>query len=108
PGYLAPEAVLASEAPPSPAADVHGLAAVGYALLVGTPPAAGCDVLETLARAATEPPRPRDLGVDLPPALDGALLEGLARDPAARPTARDLDRRFAFAEAALGLGGSSR
>lgn len=104
PGYLAPEAVLAGHGVPTPAADVYGLAAVGYALLTGRPPAVGGDVLESLARAARPPMRPSDLGVDLPPPLEAALLEALAPEPRSRPTARAFERTLAFARASLGLG----
>ena len=104
PGYLAPEAILGGQAPLTPAVDVYGLGAVGYALFTGRPPAAGQDVLEALAQAAAPTPRPRDLGVDLPPPLEAALLEALAPEPRARPNARQLERNLAFAEASLGLG----
>lgn len=105
PGYLAPEAVLVGPGALSPASDVYGLAAVGYAALTGRPPAAGADVLEVLARSAAPPPRPRDLGVDLPPPLESVLLEALAPEPRARPSARALERGLLFAQASLGLGG---
>jgi len=107
PGFLAPEAILAGQAPLTPAADVYGLAAVGYALFTGRPPAAGEDVLEALARAATPPARPRELGVELPPPLEAVLLEALAPEPRARPSARQLEHNLAFAEASLALGGES-
>jgi hypothetical protein len=104
PGYVAPEVVLGGPRAASPATDVYGLAAVGYALLTGRAPAEGEDVLETLAGAQVPPPRPADLGLALPPALESALLEGLWPDPARRPTAHAFARALAFAEAALGVG----
>ena len=107
PGYLAPEAILGGQAPLTPAVDVYGLAAVGYALFTGRPPAAGQDVLEVLAQAAAPTTRPRDLGVDLPPPLEAALLEALAPEPRTRPNARQLEHNLAFAEASLGLGDGS-
>ncbi len=107
PGYLAPEAILGGQAPLTPAVDVYGLAAVGYALFTGRPPATGQDVLEALAQAAAPATRPRDLGVDLPPPLEAALLEALAPEPRSRPNARQLERNLAFAEASLGLGDDS-
>jgi serine/threonine-protein kinase len=107
PGYLAPEAVLAGGAPLTQAVDVYGLAAVGYALFTGRPPATGHDLLEALAQAAAPPTRPRDLGVDLPPPLEAALLSALAPEPRARPSARRFERNLAFAEASLGLGGDA-
>ena len=52
PGYVAPEEVVQGSSAVTQAVDVYGLAAVGFALLAGTPPAQGADLLDTLARAA--------------------------------------------------------
>ena len=103
PGYVAPEAVLAGGAQPSLAADVYGLAALGYALLTGRAPAAGGDVLETLAQAAATPTRPSDLGVELPQGLEAVLMRALDREPGARPRAPQLVRALTQAAAELGL-----
>ncbi len=105
PGYVAPEGVLAGGPPATTAADVYGLAAVGYALLAGRPPAEGEDVLETLALAARAPPPPSTLGVEVPPVLERLLLEALSADPAARPGAAALAERLAGLEDALAVGG---
>lgn len=103
PGFVAPEAVLAGMAQPTPAADVYGLAALAYALLTGRPPAAGGDVLETLAQAGATPTRPSDLGVDLPAGLEDVLMHALNRDPGVRPRAPQLVRVLTRAATELGL-----
>ena len=103
PGYVAPEAVLAGRAQPTRPADVYGLAALGYALLTGRAPAAGGDVLETLAQAAATPTRPSDMGVELPRGLEEMLMRGLVREPAVRPSAAQLVRALTKAAKALGL-----
>jgi serine/threonine protein kinase len=94
PGFVAPEEVLEGTPTIRPAVDVYGLCAVAFALLTGRPPADGADVLETVARSAKPPPRPRDLGVEVPEPLEDLLAEGLAGDPAQRPSAADLARRL--------------
>lgn len=105
PGFVAPEEVIAGTGIVGPPVDCYGLAAVGYALLTGRPPAEGEDVLERLAGAARPAPAPRDLGVDLPQVLESVLLDALSQDPAERPTAGGLLRAAEFAAAQLGLGG---
>jgi serine/threonine protein kinase len=104
PGFIAPEEILEGRSAVSPAVDVYGLAAVGYALLTGRPPALGDDVLSTLSEALREPPRPRDLGVAVPEALEAVLLEGLAADPAARPDAAAFASALEFVGVQVGLG----
>jgi hypothetical protein len=103
PGFVAPEEVLEGSPTLAPAVDVYGLAAVAFALLTGRPPASGADVLETVARSAKAPPRPRDLGVDVPPEVEDLVAEGLASDPAARPSALAFARRLDALRAALGM-----
>ena len=87
PGYVAPELVLADGGPATRAADIYGLSAVGYALLTGTPPVQGRDLLDTLAQAGRMPPRLQDMGITVSPTLEGLLFQGLLPDPAARPDA---------------------
>lgn len=87
PGYVAPEEVVQGREALSCAVDVYGLGAVAYALLVGTPPARGDDLLATLGGALRPPPAPSELGIDLPEALDSVVMDCLSPDPAARPEA---------------------
>ncbi len=89
-GYVAPEEVLEGPVAVSPAVDVYGLCAVGYALLTGKPPAGGDDLLDALSRSAHRAVPPSELGVEIPAAFEGALLAGLDPDPAARPDAAAL------------------
>jgi hypothetical protein len=103
PGFVAPEEVLEGSPTLAPAVDVYGLAAVAFALLTGRPPAAGADVLETVARSAKAPPRPTDLGVDVPAEVEDLLAEGLSADPDARPSATALARRLEALRAGLSL-----
>jgi serine/threonine protein kinase len=105
PGYVAPEEVLEGPAGVTPAVDVYGLCAVGYAMLTGAPPAGGEHVLDALSRAARPPIPPRDLGVDVPEALEALLLQGLDSDPAQRPDAAGLCAALDAAEASLGSKG---
>jgi len=107
PGYVAPEEVLEGPGAVTTAVDVYGLAAVGYALLTGLPPASGKDVLDALAGAGRPPPRPSALGIDAPAALELALLEALAHDPADRPSAATLAAALAGLDAAPGTRGSA-
>ncbi|MDA1195504.1 MAG: serine/threonine-protein kinase [Planctomycetota bacterium] len=107
PGYVAPEEVLEGPSAVSCAVDIYGLCAVVYALLVGTPPAAGGHVLDALSRAGSAPVSPRALGIDLPGAVETALLAGLDGDPSARPSARELESIGLAAGVPARLGGRS-
>lgn len=89
-GYVAPEEVLEGPSAVTTAVDVYGLCAVGYALLVGHPPAGGENVLDALSRAARRAVAPRELGIELPAAFEEALLAGLDPEPDARPDAAAL------------------
>ena len=101
PGYLAPEEVIEGGEQVTPAVDVYGLSAVGYALLTGTAPVSGGDLLETLGNAMARPPTPTDLGFDVPEALETVIMGGLDPDPASRPTAREFARGCEEARAVL-------
>jgi hypothetical protein len=103
PGYVAPEEVLHGAAAVSPAVDVYGLAAVGYALLTGAAPAQGADVLDTLSRAAAPPPALSAMGVEVPAPLEAALQEALHVDPAQRPSMEAFVHALDFARVAVGL-----
>ena len=81
--YAAPES-LETDALPSPAGDVYGLAAIGRAMLTGNPGIS-----------------PKQAGIDIPAALSDGLERALSKDPAERPTAEDLGQILAFAEAAM-------
>lgn len=103
PGYVAPEEVVQGSSAVTQAVDVYGLAAVGFALLAGTPPAQGADLLDTLARAAARPPTFASLGVEVPAALEAALLEALDPDPTRRPTMERFVHALDFARVTVGL-----
>jgi len=105
PGYVAPEEVLRGAVAVTRAVDVYGLGAVGYALLTGTPPALGEDVLDVLAGAARLPTPPSALGIAVPVALERAVLAALAPDPSERPDAATLQRALAASECRPGPGG---
>jgi serine/threonine protein kinase len=107
PGYVAPEEVLRGPAAVTTAVDVYGLGAVGYALLTGTAPASGEDVLAALAGAGRLPPRPAELGVELPAAFEAVLFEALAPDPSDRPSAATLAAALAGLDGAPGPRGSA-
>ena len=81
PGFLDP-AVL-SGAPPGPAADVHGLAAVCFAALTGRAPYDASGARLPLLHGM-EPGRP------MPPTLAAAIETALDPEPAHRPTAMEL------------------
>ncbi len=102
PGYIAPEVVVEGTSA-TPAVDVYGIAAVGYALVAGRPPAQGGDVLETLAQAGALPPKLEELGRTVPGSMQNALLSGLLPRPTDRPTAKELSRDFAIAAAQIGI-----
>lgn len=80
PGYADP--ALAAGAPPTPASDVHGLAAVCWLALTGRAP-----------RPAGERPPLVALAAQVPVDLAVLLDEALDADPQRRPTARELAAR---------------
>ena len=91
PGYLPPEALVSAAF--TPMADLFGVGAVFYELLVGEPPHAGKTAQETLMRtAATPAPSVRESNKSVPPAIDEVIHGLLEKDPARRrpSSAREL------------------
>lgn len=80
PGYVDPARL--EGAPPSPASDVHGLAAVGWLALTGRPP-----------QPAGERPPLVAVAPHVPVGLVSVLEAALSPDPDARPSARELAAR---------------
>jgi hypothetical protein len=89
---------------PGPAEDVYGLAAVGFALLTGAPPARGEDIRATLIRARREQPARWRLDVDAARVLIGVIQAGLSEDPGERPDAAECTRTLAFGVAHAAVG----
>ncbi|MGE0707932.1 MAG: protein kinase [Planctomycetota bacterium] len=84
PGYMAPE--QCEGAPQDERADVYGLAATLYAMLVGRAPHVGASPLAVLDAVLHAPiDRPRALRPEVPAPVERALLWALERDPQARP-----------------------
>jgi tRNA A-37 threonylcarbamoyl transferase component Bud32 len=86
PMYLAPEAILSSDAA-TLQADLYALGAVGYYLLTGTTLFDNGSVTEILSRHLNEHPEfpSRRLGRELPQDLEYVIMACLAKDPAERP-----------------------
>lgn len=92
PSYMAPEQASARQQPIGPAADLYGLGATLYELLVGGPPFRGKNAMDTLTRLLRDPPiPPRARRREIPADLDAIVLKCLAKDPAERyASAREL------------------
>ena len=84
PAYMSPE--QASGDPVVDArSDQYALACVLYELLTGDPPFTGTGARATMARQATEPPRPpRAHRPDIPSVVERAILRALSKEPAER------------------------
>jgi eukaryotic-like serine/threonine-protein kinase len=84
PAYMSPE--QASGDPVVDArSDQYALACVLFEMLTGEPPFSGTGARATMARHATEPPRPpRALRPEIPAAVERAILRALAKEPAHR------------------------
>jgi hypothetical protein len=92
PSYMAPEQATAKSSGIGPAADIYGLGAILYEMLVGEPPFRGRDVKDTLRHVLNdEPTAPRTKRHDIPADLDAICLKCLAKEPAQRyASAREL------------------
>lgn len=91
---MAPEQAGGRNAVITTATDLHGLGAVLYELLSGHPPFRGTSALDTIRRAAEEPPAPLP---EVPADLSTIYLKCLEKDPlrryrSAAALADDLER----------------
>lgn len=88
PEYMAPE--QGRGRPSTPQFDIYAIGVILYEMLAGEPPFVSTNIVEVLARKATEPPPPLSgHRNDLPPALMALCHACLALDPAARPPTAD-------------------
>ncbi len=89
PEYMAPE--QSKGRPPTEAFDIYALGVILYETLVGEPPFVSENIVEVLARKATEPPPPLDLRRDgLPPPLVQLVHACIEVDPSRRPASADV------------------
>jgi PAS domain S-box-containing protein len=95
PAYMAPEQAAGQLDLIDQRTDVHGLGAILYEILTGTPPFAGGSTEEVLRKVREEAPAPpRQFWAEAPPALALVCLQALAKHPADRPAgAADLAQK---------------
>ena len=85
PGYIAPEQAESRAADLTSAADIYGLGAILFYLLIGRPPFVGANVLNVIHQAAATPaPRLRSLAPSLDRDLETIVARCLESDPKAR------------------------
>lgn len=85
PSYMSPEQAAGRHDQVDERADVYGLGAILYEILVGRPPFIGTDLQEVL-RCVRQlaPVPPRQLWDGVPPPLEAACLRALAKEPGER------------------------
>ncbi len=84
PEYMAPE--QAAGKPVDGRVDIYSVGAILYEMLLGEPPHAGANVMDILAKKATEAPQPiRPRNKAVPEPLERVILACLEREPARRP-----------------------
>jgi serine/threonine protein kinase len=87
PAYMAPEQMTGRGPLVTVRSDVYSLGAILYEILTGHVPFRGVDILNTLHRAGTEPPRPpRQTNRLIAQELELICLKCLEKDPANRYT----------------------
>ena len=84
PEYMAPEQAAGKAI--DGRVDIYSVGAILYEMLTADPPHHGANVMEILAKKATESPTPpRELNPDVPEALEEVVMRCLERDPDRRP-----------------------
>ena len=84
PEYMAPEQAAGKAI--DGRVDIYSVGAILYEMLTGDPPHHGANVMEILAKKATEAPTPpRELNPDVPEALEEVVMRCLERDPDRAP-----------------------
>jgi serine/threonine protein kinase len=84
PEYMAPEQAAGKAI--DGRVDIYSVGAILYEMLTGDPPHHGANVMEILAKKATEAPTlPRELNPDVPEVLEEVVMRCLERDPDRRP-----------------------
>src|SRR5260370_19024799 len=84
PEYMAPEQAAGKAI--DGRVDIYSVGAIMYEMLIGDPPHHGANVMEILAKKATEAPTlPHELNPDVPEALEEVVMHCLEREPDRRP-----------------------